>query len=508
MSYAPTEIGDAPRRADHAAPVHRHLGLALAIISTAQLMVVLDATIVNIALPSIRRELHFSPVSLEWVINGYALAFGGLLLLGGRAGDLFGRRRMFIVGVGLFTLASLLGGFATNESWLITTRVLQGVGGAIASPTALSLITSTFPEGPARNRAMGVYAAMSGAGSSIGLLLGGILTDVASWRWVLFVNVPIGLAVALIAPRVLGETESHPGHLDLPGAFSVTGGMTLLVYGLTHAATTSWSNGLTVTTLAVAVALLAAFVAIEARSPHAIMPLHIFANRNRSGSYVMMLVIGAALFSMFFFLTQFVQNVMGFSPLKAGVVFLPVSAAIAVVAGLTARMIARTGPRPPMTVGPLVAAGGLFWLSHVQADSTYVGGVLGPIIVIAVGIGVTFVPLTLTAVSGVRRDEAGLASALLNTGQQIGGSLGLAVLVTVATAVIKDRLTSATHPAGTAVTSAGSAARHALNVATTAGYDRAFLVGAFVALAGFVVAVVTIRVRKSDIPSGVAPGPV
>ncbi|HUZ19134.1 MAG TPA: MFS transporter [Acidimicrobiales bacterium] len=488
--------------------MHRHLGLALAIISTAQLMVVLDATIVNIALPSIRRELHFSPVSLEWVINGYALAFGGLLLLGGRAGDLFGRRRMFIVGVGLFTLASLLGGFATNESWLITTRVLQGVGGAIASPTALSLITSTFPEGPARNRAMGVYAAMSGAGSSIGLLLGGILTDVASWRWVLFVNVPIGLAVALIAPRVLGETESHPGHLDLPGAFSVTGGMTLLVYGLTHAATTSWSNGLTVTTLAVAVALLAAFVAIEARSPHAIMPLHIFANRNRSGSYVMMLVIGAALFSMFFFLTQFVQNVMGFSPLKAGVVFLPVSAAIAVVAGLTARMIARTGPRPPMTVGPLVAAGGLFWLSHVQADSTYVGGVLGPIIVIAVGIGVTFVPLTLTAVSGVRRDEAGLASALLNTGQQIGGSLGLAVLVTVATAVIKDRLTSATHPAGTAVTSAGSAARHALNVATTAGYDRAFLVGAFVALAGFVVAVVTIRVRKSDIPSGVAPGPV
>ncbi|MGH3238506.1 MAG: MFS transporter, partial [Streptosporangiaceae bacterium] len=257
------------------------LGLALTVISTAQLMVVLDATIVNIALPSIRRDLHFSLPGLEWVITAYALTFGGLLLFGGRTGDLFGRRRMFMTGIAIFALASLLGGFATSQAWLITARAAQGVGGAIASPTALALIATTFPEGRARNRAMGVYAAMSGAGGAVGLLAGGILTDLASWRWVLFVNVPIGALVLLLAPRVLAESGTREGKLDLPGALSVTAGMTLLVYGLTNAASHNWGATGTVVPLAAAAALLAAFIAIEARSSQPLMPLRIFANRNR-----------------------------------------------------------------------------------------------------------------------------------------------------------------------------------------------------------------------------------
>ncbi len=469
------------------------LGLALTVISTAQLMVVLDATIVNIALPSIRRDLHFSLPGLEWVITAYALTFGGLLLFGGRTGDLFGRRRMFMTGIAIFALASLLGGFATSQAWLITARAAQGVGGAIASPTALALIATTFPEGRARNRAMGVYAAMSGAGGAVGLLAGGILTDLASWRWVLFVNVPIGALVLLLAPRVLAESGTREGKLDLPGALSVTAGMTLLVYGLTNAASHSWGATGTVVPLAAATALLAAFIAIEARSSQPLMPLRIFANRNRSGSYAIMLCIGASLFAMFFFLTQFIQNILGYSPLKAGVAFLPLAFVIAGVAIGVSRLITRIGPRLPMTIGPLFAAGGLFWLSRITAASGYLD-VLGPMLVLAAGMGLSFVPLTLTAVAGVRKQETGLASALLNTGQQIGGAVGLAVLGTVAASTINSQVTQL------AAASHGHLTRQLLNMATATGYADAFRAAAFIALGAFLIAVAAIRVSASDGP--------
>jgi len=454
---------------------HPRLGLALVVIAAAQLMVVLDATIVNVALPSIQRQLHFSSVNLEWVITGYALAFGGLLLLGGRLGDLFGRRRMFVVGVALFSVASFLGGFAVDQAWLIGARVLQGVGGAIAAPTALALITSTFPEGPSRNRAMGVYAAMAGSGGAIGLLLGGVLTDVASWRWVLFVNVPIGALVVLAAPRVLGETSTRAGRMDLPGALSVTAGMTSLVYGLAHAAAHSWNNAGTIAPLAAAGLLLGIFVSIESRSSHALMPLRIFASRNRAGSYGIMLAVGAAIFSMFFFLTQFVQNILGYSPLKAGLSFLPLSAGIVTAATVMSRLVGRIGPRLPMTIAPLGATAGLLWLSRLSVHTNYLSGILAPLMLIALSMGSLFVPLTLTAVRGVRREEAGLASALLNTGQQVGGSLGLAILVTVATAA-----SSAQHHVSRAV-------------AVTAGYRNALVVGAGIAAFAFVLALVAIR---------------
>ncbi|MHB8341600.1 MAG: MFS transporter [Mycobacteriales bacterium] len=487
--------------AAHTGAEHRHLGLALAIICTAQLMVVLDATIVNIALPSMQRALHFSPTGLEWVINAYALAFGGLLLLGGRSGDLYGRRRMFIVGIALFSVASLAGGFAIDQAWLITSRVAQGVGGAIASPTALSLIANTFAEGAPRNRAMGVYAAMSGAGAAIGLLLGGVLTDLASWRWVFFVNVPIGSVLALLAPRVLAESDTRPGRLDLPGALSVTGGMTLLVYGLARAATHGWGSLGTSGALVVAAGLLALFLVIEARSPQPLMPLRIFADRNRSGAYVIMLCLGAAVFAMFFFLTQFVQNILGYSPLAAGFAFLPVSFAIAITAGVTSRLVGRFGTRRPMTLGPLAAAGGLLWLSFLHVGSSYPTDLLPPMLLLAAGMGLSFVPLTLTAVSGVRGEDAGLASALLNTGQQIGGSLGLAVLVTVATTITSHRLRGGVAAGG---------AHRALEYAVAAGYSGAFRVGALIALLAFVAALTTIRVRGGEVSrggvSGVSPG--
>ncbi len=477
----------------------RRLGLALLVISTAQLMVVLDATIVNIALPSMRRDLHFSLPNLEWVITAYALTFGGLLVFGGRTGDLFGRRRMFMVGIGLFAASSLLGGLATTQAWLIASRAAQGIGAAIASPTALSLVATTFPEGPPRNRAMGVYAAMSGAGSAVGLLLGGILVDVASWRWVLFVNVPIGALVLVLSPWVLAESETRAGRLDLPGAITVTGGMGLLVYGLTNAATHGWASTGTVAPLVVAGVLLLGFVAIETRSPQPLMPLRIFANRDRSGAYAIMLAVGASLLAMFFFLTQYIQNILGFSPLEAGVAFLPLSFLIAGTAVGVSRLVSRIGPRVPMTVGPFLAAGGMFWLSRITASSGYLD-VLGPMLVLAVGMGLAFVPLTLVAVAGVRPGETGLASALLNTGQQIGGAVGIAVLGTIATTTIKSqarRLVIAHH---------GLLTRHLIAVATTRGYTHAFFVSTLIALGAFAIAALVIRTRAAS-PRAPAPLP-
>jgi EmrB/QacA subfamily drug resistance transporter len=477
------------------AQLPRNLNLALAVIAVAQLMVILDATIVNIALPSIQRALHFSPTGLEWVINAYSLTFGGLLLLGGRAGDLFGRRRMFTAGIVLFTLGSLAGGFANGDVWLIVARAAQGVGAAIVAPTALSLIADTFTEGPARNRALGVYAAVAGAGGAAGLLLGGILTDFASWRWVLFVNVPIGIVLAIAAPRVLATSQRRPGRLDLPGALTVTAGMVLLVYGLSRAATNGWTDTMTLMSLGIAVLLLVVFVAVELRSKHALVPFSIFAQRNRNGAYALSLVIGVAVFGVFFFLTQFVQNNLGFSPLQAGFAFLPMTAGIIVTSQIVARLVGRFGPRMFITVGPLLVAGGLLWLSQINDQTSYFPGLVGPMLLVAIGMGNIFVPLTLMAVSGARPQESGLASALLNVGQQIGGSIGIALLGTIAATVTKNQLAGRvpTHAAG--------------NSALASGYGAGFELAAALALAGFALALAVIRGRRPQPAARTAEAP-
>jgi EmrB/QacA subfamily drug resistance transporter len=490
----------------------RRLGLALVVIATAQLMVVLDATIVNVALPHIQRALGFTGSGLEWVVNAYALTFGGFLLLGGRAGDILGRRRVFIAGVILFSVASLLGGFATSQAWLLGARALQGVGGAIVAPAALSLVTTTFPEGPPRNRAMGVYAAMSIGGAAVGLIAGGLLTTYASWRWVFFVNVPIGIAVALAAPRVFGETERHPGSFDLPGAITSTLGLAALVYGLSNAATsptgvTHWHDTKVVSSLAAAVVLLVSFVIIEARSSHPLMPLRILRNRSRSGAYLVMLCVGTAMFGMFFFLTLFVQQVWGYSALKTGVAYLPMVAVIMLMAGVSAQLVPRVGARPLLLAGSAIGAGGMFWLSRINEHSTYAGGLLGPMLVTAAGLGMLFMPLTLVALSKVENRDAGLASSLLNTGQQVGGSIGLALLGTVAWTVVANSIHSQVAAAAAAAARTGHPVSvhggqlpaaiydHALSV----GFSRGFLVSSAIAVIAFVITLVAIRVKRSDL---------
>jgi EmrB/QacA subfamily drug resistance transporter len=499
----------------------RHLGLALAVIATAQLMVVLDATIVNVALPHIQHALGFSGSNLEWVVNAYALAFGGLLLLGGRTGDLLGRRRVFIAGILLFSVASLVGGFATSQLWLLTARVVQGIGGAFAAPTALSLVAVTFPEGRPRNRAMGVYAGMSVAGGAVGLILGGLLVDFASWRWVLFVNVPIGLLVALAAPRVLGESQRQRGRFDLPGAITATGGLTLLVYGLSSAATSvngvsHWGDTKVIVSLVASAVLLVAFGIIELRSKHALLPIRVLQNRNRAGAYLIMLCVGTAIFGIFFFLTIFVQTVWGYSPLKSGVAYLPMVSMIMVGSVLASQLVARIGARPLMLTGSLTAAGGMFWLSRINEHSTYVSGLLGPMLATALGMGLLFVPISLVALHKVPNNDSGVASSLVNTGQQIGGSIGLALLGTVAWSAVSNSVRSQTAAATAAAAKAGTAAHpltHAqaaaletsiYNHALTVGFSRGFLVSAGIALLAFVVTVITIRLKREDL-AGVNP---
>ena len=473
-------------------------------------MVVLDATIVNVALPHIQRALGFSGTNLEWVINAYALAFGGLLLLGGRAGDLLGRRKIFITGVIVFSAASLAGGFATTQAWLLAARAVQGAGAAITAPTALALVTTTFPEGPPRNRAMGVYAAMSVTGGVVGLIAGGLLTTYASWRWVLFVNVPIGLVVALAAPRVLGETPRHRGRFDLPGAITATGGLAALVYGLSNAATTPdgvshWGDTKVVASLAAAAGLLAAFVLTEMRSKNALLPMRLLRSRDRSGAYLIMLCVGTALFGMFFFLTIFVQTVWGYSALRTGVAYLPMMAAIMAMSGASAQLIPRIGARPLLIAGSATATGGMFWLSRISEHSHYATGLLGPTLIAGVGLGMLFMPLTIVALSRVRDTDAGVASSLLNTGQQVGGSIGLAVLGTVAWTAVANSIRSeaaaeavsrAGHPAhATAGGMPAALYRHAL----ATGFSRGFEVAAGILLIALVVAVSAIRVRRSDL---------
>jgi EmrB/QacA subfamily drug resistance transporter len=409
----------------------KHPGLTLLIIAGAQLMIVLDGTIVNIALPKMGEYFGKNQTDMTWAINAYTLAFGGLLLLGGRAGDILGRRRMFMVGLALFTLGSFLGGLAHSFEFLIIGRVIQGVGGAISSPTALSLITTEFEEGPERTRAFSVFAAVAGAGAALGLLLGGILTEYLTWRWVLFVNVPIGIALIVGAYLIVHESDRLNGRFDWFGGALSTVGMASLVYGFIHAASEGWRNTVTIGAFVLAVVLLGAFIALQAKLSYAMMPLRTLRDKNRSGAYIVMLIIGAAMFGMFFFVTYFVQLVLGYSALKSGFAFLPVAFTIGIAAQVSATLLPRVGPRNLILFGSVLMAGGLFWLSTISADSSYAGHLLPSLLVMAYGIGSIFVPLTTVAVSGVASHEAGLASALLNVGQQVGGSIGLSVLTTV-----------------------------------------------------------------------------
>ena len=488
------------------APGPRRLGLALAAIAAAQLMVVLDGTIVNVALPHIQTALHFSGTNLEWVVTAYALAFGGLLLLGGRSGDLLGRRRILMAGIALFALASLAGGFAAGQAWLLTARVIQGIGGALVTPASLSLIAVTFPEGRERNRAMGVYAAVSIAGAALGLIAGGLLTSYAGWRWVFFVNVPIGLVLVLLAPRVLGESERVRGGFDLAGAITGCVGLGALVYGLSGAATTfangqaisHWGNAKVIVSLVAAVVLLGAFAFIEGRSRHALVPPRVLASRNRTGAYLISLCIVTAVFGLFFFMTLFVQQVWGYSPVRSGTSSLPVVAAIMAGSGLSSQLVARVGARPLMTVGPLFAAGGTFWLSRISETSTYAGGLLGPLMLTGLGMGLTFVPLSLVALAKVPHQDTGAAASLLNTGQQVGGAIGLAILGTVAWSAMASNTRSAVaaahgaHLSAAAQTALGS---HALAY----GFGRGYLVAAGIAILAVIIALVMIRVKRSDL---------
>jgi EmrB/QacA subfamily drug resistance transporter len=457
----------------------------LGVIAAAQLMVMLDLTITNVALPSIQRSLHFSTSNLTWVIDAYVLVFGGLLLLGGRAGDIFGRRRMFFVGIGLFALASLLGGVATSQGLLVSARALQGVGAAIASPTALALIAVTFPEGSARNRAMAVYAAMTAAGGALGLILGGALVEGASWRWVFFVNVPIGLLVMGLTPFVLPRIDGHGGRLDVPGAVTVSGGVAFLVYGLVRAPSAGWGAPATIASFGTAALLLAVFALVESRSVQPLILLHFLRHRNRAGGYAIMMLIGASMLSLLFFLTQFLQEQMHYSALRAGVSYLPVPVMVASTSVFLSRKIKRFGVRIFLTTGPLMVAIGILWASFLTPSASY-WHVLGPLATFGLGMGLSFVPLTLNAVSSVQNHEQGLASSLLNTSQQIGGSLGLAVLVTVSATVRTHQL--ALH--------SNLSAAHAQINATVHGFQAALRVGALSAFLAFLTALVVVRAPR------------
>jgi EmrB/QacA subfamily drug resistance transporter len=441
----------------------------LAVVCLGQFMVILDVSIVNVALPSIRNDLHFTSSGLQWIVNAYTIVFAGFLLLGGRAADLFGQRRLFLLGMFLFTAASLVGGFAQSRGMLIAARSAQGLGGAVLSPATLTILTTTFREGPARAKALGAWSAVAGAGGAAGALLGGILTDFLSWRWILFVNVPIGVIGMLAARLVLAERKGTADNrsLDVVGAILVTGGLLSLVSGIVESDSKGWTSSTTSVLLVAGVALLAIFVAYEARFAKApLMPLRLFRSRSVSASNCVMFFLGAATFAMWYFLSLYVQNILGYSPLGAGLVFLPQTVAIILGAQVSSRLVWRMGPRPLLIVGGAVTTIGLAWLAAVPVHGSYLPNIFVPSVLTTLGIGLSFTPIAMAATSGVAPQDAGLASGLVNTMRQVGGSLGLAVLATVAV----DHTTS--------LLKAG----HAPKAALVSGYDRAFLGGAILAV--------------------------
>lgn len=446
----------------------------LALACAAQFMVILDVSVVNVALPSIGRDLHYSATGLQWVVNAYVLTFAGFLLLGGRAADLYGRRRVFLFGLILFSVASLMGGLAQNSAWLTTARAVQGIGGAVLSPATLTIIITTF-SGQRLARALGLWSAMGGAGGAIGVLLGGVLTAELSWRWVLFINVPIGVVAAVVAVTFLGEargTGLRP-RLDVPGAVTITAGLAALVYAIVGTDQYSWLSSHTLMWLGVAAVLLGAFLVLQLRGRSPLMPLRLFRIRSVTGANVVMLLVGAAFFSMWYFLSLYLQDVLGYSALRAGLAFAPMGLAIIIGAQVTSRLLSSVGIRPLLVVGTVLSAVGFFWLSAISPTSHYWDAVFGPGVLVAFALGVLFTPLAAAATMGVGRSEAGLSSGLVNTSRQIGGSVGLAALATVAT----------THTHALAHQGLGASA------ALSGGFARAFVVGGFISVAALVATV-------------------
>jgi EmrB/QacA subfamily drug resistance transporter len=461
-------------------------------------MVVLDATIVNVALPSIQRGLHFSNANLQWVINSYTLMFGGFLLLGGRAADFFGRQRLFLVGVAVFSGASLINGLANSSEMLIIGRGLQGLGGAMVSPAALSIITTTFAEGPDRTKALGVWSAIAAGGAAVGLLMGGVLTDALSWQWCFFVNVPIGIGAIVAALRFVPESlaEKRPDTVDIAGAVSVTGGLVVLVYAIVKAQQWGFGSGRTLGLAAVAVALLAAFVVIERRSKAPLVRLGIFRNRSLTGANTVMLLVAAGMFSMFFFATLYVQEVLGYSPLKAGLSFLPVTGGIIIGAAIAQQGIRRLGARLQTVVGIGTATIGMFLLTALPAHGSYASDLFPGLMFIALGMGMTFVPITLMATTNVHADDQGLASGLLNTAQQVGGALGLAVLSTVSFNHAASQVSGLGHAPAAADRTA----------ALVSGYTTAFTVGGVLMGTGALLILAIVRRRDvANIAAGEQP---
>ena len=447
----------------------------LAVCCAAQFMVVLDVSIVNVALPQMRSDLGLTATGQQWVINAYTLTFAGFLMLGGRAADLFGRRRIFMLGLSIFTVCSLIGGLAQDGGWLIGARAAQGLGGAVLAPSTLSLLTSTFTDPNERRRALGAWSATAASGAAVGVFLGGVLTDVLDWRWVLFVNIPIGAVLLAVASVALVESKAPAQRtsLDLPGAITVTGGLAVLVYGIVSTDTYAWGSARTVGTLALGVVLLVAFVLIEAKlAEHPLVPLGVFRRRSLSAANGIAMSVGAALFGVYFFLSLYLQEVNGYSPLKGGLAFL--AAGLATLSGALAgsRVVVRLGFRRQLQLGSVLTAAGLLWVSRAAVGSAYFTHVFGPLLLIGVGIGLMFVPMTMAATQGIPPQEAGLASGLINTSRQIGGAVGLAAMATVAAGVAKHHAPGA----------------HATLAALTRGYDRTFLVTAVIMIAGALLA--------------------
>jgi len=423
---------------DGAAEPDSRRWLALLVVTIAQLMVVVDGTIVNIAMPSAQKALHISDADRQWIVTAYTLAFGGLLLLGGRIADYVGRKRIFLIGLIGFGGASALGGFAQNEAMLFAARALQGAFGALLAPAALSLITVTFTDVKDRAKAFGVFGAVSGVGAAIGLVLGGLLTQYASWRWCLFVNIAIAaIAMALAVPIVKESKAEGDTRYDIPGTLMSSIGIGALVFGFTEAAkTNNWGASSVLISFSIAAVLLVGFVVLESRIANPLLPLRVVWHRNRGGSFLTSIILGAGMMGMFLFMTYYFQQVQHYSPLKSGISYLPFSGALIVTAGVASTLLPRLGPRVVMTFGGLLATGGMAWLTQLRADSSYAAMILPAFIMLAVGMGCVFVPLGNTSLTGVANHDAGVASAMVNTTQQIGGSLGVALLNTVFTTVI------------------------------------------------------------------------
>jgi EmrB/QacA subfamily drug resistance transporter len=473
------------------APHRPHLRATLVLACLAQFMVVLDVSVVNVALPSIRDHLGFTEQDLQWVVNAYTVTFAGFLLLGGRAADLLGRRRVFVSGLVLFSAASLVGGLADSQGVLIVARAIQGLGGAVIAPASLSILTTTFAEGAARNRAVGIWGAMGGAGGAAGVLLGGIITDVLGWRWILFINVPIGLIAALCAQRMIAESRSleRSRSFDLAGALTATLGLSVLVLGIVRTDVTGWGSLPTLGLLTAGLVLLATFVAIEGRvATQPLMPLRIYSSRTLSAANVVVLLLGASVFAMWFFLSLYLQQVRDYSPIRAGLAFLPMTLCIVATTTIVSRAVTRVGAKPLLVGGMAVLAAGLLLFTQLSPTGTYLGDILAPSLLVAIGLGLAFVPVTIAALAGVDYEEAGLASGLVNTSRLFGGALGLAVLAALATSRTNSDLSH---------TASGSV--QAMHAALTSGFQLAFLISGLFAATGAVIALFGLpRVSTGD----------